>query len=152
MTKSADASTGDSGLREYDARMAKPKSSKSLPAVPSEAADFSRVRIYFPSRDTVRRSRGGSNVSPCHTMAAISCRRAGSLTGETKAAGTICFSRKWWEANTFPRGVLRDCVNVRSGVLMHTKIMFVRRAPSQSQSSAPGWFYLGSHNLSESAW
>lgn len=63
LTALYNACKGDSGLREYDARQPKPKSNKSVPAAPSETAGFPRVRVYFPSRDTVRRSRGGSNVS-----------------------------------------------------------------------------------------
>lgn len=66
---------------------------------------------------------------------------------EEQSAGTIRFQSKWWNATSFPRQVLRDCRNVRSGVLMHSKIMFVRH-----KSGSRGWAYVGSHNLSESAW
>ncbi len=63
-----------------------------------------------------------------------------------QSAGTICFRPAWWESAKFPREVLRDCRNVRKGLLMHSKMMFVRR------TGASGWAYVGSANLSESAW
>jgi len=62
------------------------------------------LRIYFPSDETVKKSKGGPN-----------------------AAGTICFQKKWWETNDLVRDVLCDCVGVRDdGILMHNK---VRAAP-----------------------
>ncbi|KAJ4392064.1 hypothetical protein N0V93_005685 [Gnomoniopsis smithogilvyi] len=118
------AAQGDSGTKEIEARTAKPRKSKDASASAVDQIDLARIRVYFPSRDTVIRSRGGSN-----------------------SAGTICFQSKWWNATSFPRQVLRDCRNVHSGVLMHSKIMFVRH-----KLNSRGWAYVGSHNLSESAW
>lgn len=121
-----------------------------------------------------------------------------------QAAGTICVQPKWWRSPTFPTELVRDCVNTREGLLMHSKMIFVRRQVSKSteaeagaghsQSRAeprqrrgrgpaglepergqhdhepdrhdenddsaelnavvlsPGWAYVGSANLSESAW
>lgn len=58
------------------------------------------LRIYFPTSETVKRSRGGP-----------------------AAAGTVCFQRKWWETNDLIRDVLCDCVGVRDdGILMHSKV------------------------------
>ncbi|CAF9911263.1 MAG: hypothetical protein HETSPECPRED_000285 [Heterodermia speciosa] len=57
-------------------------------------------RIYFPTHDTVANSTGG-----------VDC------------GGTICFQAKWWEAEGFPREVMRDCRSVRRGLLMHNKVL-----------------------------
>ncbi|GAO19625.1 hypothetical protein UVI_02022500 [Ustilaginoidea virens] len=88
-------------------------------------------RIYFPSHDTVAKSRGG-----------------------TRAAGTICFQEKWWRATTFPSELMRDCVNTRDGLLMHSKIILVHCNGStvNDRVAKPTWAYVGSANLSESAW
>ena len=56
-------------------------------------------KIYFPSMETVRTSTGGPNNG-----------------------GTICFQSKWWDAETFPRDLLRDCKSRREGMLMHNKV------------------------------
>ncbi|KAL8645188.1 MAG: hypothetical protein Q9210_006849, partial [Variospora velana] len=55
-------------------------------------------RIYFPSQETVKASKGGPGCG-----------------------GTICFQRKWWESSTFPRQLMRDCKSRRGGALMHNK-------------------------------
>jgi hypothetical protein len=39
---------------------------------------------------------------------------------------------------------MRDCKSIRPGMLMHSKMLFVR--------GARAWAYIGSANLSESAW
>lgn len=60
----------------------------------------------------------------------------------------------------FPRELIRDCVNNRDGLLMHSKVIFVRRARCSDEScgdgfdagACAGWAYVGSANLSESAW
>ena len=58
----------------------------------------SNFRIYFPTHDTIAASAGGPNH-----------------------AGTICFQAKWYNAPTFPRELLRDCVSERKGyVLLET--------------------------------
>ncbi|KIW15249.1 hypothetical protein PV08_05294 [Exophiala spinifera] len=103
-------------------------------------------RIYYPSDTTVRTSKGGM-----------------------QNAGTICFSGKWWAQQSFPQSNLRDCISLREGLLMHNKILYVRptlatlagtAVPHSSshehsrsilQPQRP-WVYLGSANLSESAW
>jgi hypothetical protein len=58
-----------------------------------------RFRVFFPSAETVRNSRGGE-----------------------PAGGTICFQRPWWTAPTFPKTLLRDTKSVRAGTLMHNKV------------------------------
>ncbi|KAJ4542180.1 hypothetical protein HRR83_004189 [Exophiala dermatitidis] len=92
------------------------------------------MRVYYPSDETVRRSRGGP-----------------------RNAGTICFNMKWWHNGRFPQSIMRDCVSVREGLLMHNKIMFVRFAVpvelgKPQELAKVGWAYVGSANLSESAW
>ncbi|KAI0994689.1 hypothetical protein K3495_g13492 [Podosphaera aphanis] len=84
-------------------------------------------RIYFPTRETVEKSLGG-----------------------LMAGGTICFQSRWWEKNSFLHHLLRDCQSQRKGMLMHSKIWFVR--PSVLNSQSKPWVYIGSANLSESAW
>ncbi|KAL2201350.1 tyrosyl-DNA phosphodiesterase-domain-containing protein [Corynascus similis CBS 632.67] len=86
------------------------------------------MRIFFPSRETVLQSKGGKD-----------------------GAGTICIQPKWWQAATFPRELVRDCKSVRPGVLMHSKVIYVR--PRDAASNPDHCFaYVGSANLSESAW
>ncbi|KAM7199827.1 hypothetical protein V8F33_004231 [Rhypophila sp. PSN 637] len=122
------ACQGDDGLKEYHSRTTKSKGKL-------DRIVRSHMRVYFPSRETVERSRGGPN-----------------------AAGTICFQSRWFQAPTFPTDVMRDCTSRRAGILMHSKIIFVRlrnerSGPSASQVGSPGGFvYVGSANLSESAW
>lgn len=83
-------------------------------------------RIYFPSRKTVESSLGGLG-----------------------AGGTICFQSRWWSSNHFLQHIIRDCKSRRQGMLMHSKLWFVR---SQKPCSQHAWAYIGSANLSESAW
>ncbi|CAJ2506008.1 Uu.00g001380.m01.CDS01 [Anthostomella pinea] len=120
------AAQGDNGMKEYEERKQrvgkkKKTSAENMPALAT------RFRIYFPSQDTVVQSRGGKN-----------------------AGGTICVQSKWWDSPSFPRELIRDCKSVRPGLLMHSKIMFVRHV--QSGESKAAWAYVGSANLSESAW
>ncbi|KAG6006059.1 hypothetical protein E4U21_007419 [Claviceps maximensis] len=88
-------------------------------------------RIYFPSHDTVDSSRGGK-----------------------RSAGTICFQKKWWNSETFPQKMMRDCVNTRDGLLMHSKLILVRQAGTAATGAEKkaAWAYIGSANMSESAW
>ncbi|KAL2785476.1 tyrosyl-DNA phosphodiesterase-domain-containing protein [Aspergillus keveii] len=132
------AAQGDSGLTELTLR-----TSKSLPAkdptdprrlITATTADEwkDRMRIYFPSQETVLRSKGGPN-----------------------SAGTICFQSKWFESGKFPVQALRDCRSVRDGMVMHNKIAYVQPDKPillSETTECPGWAYVGSANLSESAW
>ncbi|KAI0526361.1 tyrosyl-DNA phosphodiesterase-domain-containing protein [Xylaria bambusicola] len=118
------ATQGDNGLKEYNRRTnGGPKKKATQKVGPSYHPD--NFRIYFPSHETVSRSRGGKN-----------------------SGGTICLQSKWWDSPMFPRELVHDCESVRPGLLMHTKILFVRH-PHRDKSH---WAYLGSANLSESAW
>ncbi|KAH7140556.1 tyrosyl-DNA phosphodiesterase-domain-containing protein [Dactylonectria macrodidyma] len=142
------ACRGDDGMTEYNSRLSRATKAKA----PSSVQQFKdHFRIYFPSDETVAQSRGGRT-----------------------AAGTICIQAKWWRAPTFPTELVRDCVNTRDGLLMHSKMIFVRKhqtregqsstgaetkteateadADSDPGTSSLGWAYIGSANLSESAW
>ncbi|KAI5859333.1 phospholipase D/nuclease [Durotheca rogersii] len=124
------AAQGDDGLKEYGMRASKGAKRKAPEPTGREPDLESRFRIYFPSRDTVVRSRLGENS-------------------------------KWWDAATFPRALVRDCQSTRPGLLMHNKLMLVRPSPTTSPSSSSSgeersaggaYAYVGSANLSESAW
>lgn len=60
-----------------------------------------RLRVYFPTKETVQASTAG-------------------------AAGTICLQRSYFEAKTFPRDVFRDYKSTRPGLLSHNKILCAR--------------------------
>lgn len=57
------AAQGDSGMKEFESRRGKAKKSTDATAFAVNQIDLTRMRVYFPSRDTVLGSRGGSNVS-----------------------------------------------------------------------------------------
>lgn len=57
------ACKGDSGLREYTARTGKSGKTKAAASSEGDHPNLSKIRVYYPSRDTVHRSRGGTNVS-----------------------------------------------------------------------------------------
>lgn len=123
------ACQGDDGMQEYIARAGRKLKNKEMR--PAERLR-DRFRIYFPTDQTVSKSKGGR-----------------------QSAGTICVQAKWWRSPSFPKELVRDCVNSRDGLLMHSKIIFVRR-PAETwrvgEKSCTGWAYVGSANLSESAW
>ncbi|KAF0642838.1 hypothetical protein FPSE5266_08715 [Fusarium pseudograminearum] len=156
------ACRGDDGLAEFKSRTGRAGAAgKNKASNPWQGKLRDRFRIYFPTNETVTRSRGGRN-----------------------AAGTICVQPKWWRSPTFPTELVRDCVNTRHGLLMHSKMILVSQteAGSQNQSQLQtrpqtrreprghdqgsastqrdpktankslGWVYVGSANLSESAW
>ncbi|KAH7260044.1 tyrosyl-DNA phosphodiesterase-domain-containing protein [Fusarium solani] len=162
------ACRGDDGLAEYKSRIGRTgAAAKNKSSSPWAAKLKDRFRIYFPTDETVAQSRGGR-----------------------MAAGTICVQPKWWRSATFPTELVRDCVNTREGLLMHSKMIFVRRVSKSTEAEdgagqsraeprlgtrrgqhepdrhdenddsaelnaavlSPGWAYVGSANLSESAW
>lgn len=55
-----DRETGDTGMKEYEARTNKPK--RGALASASEPDWKCRMRVYFPSYKTVEESRGGTRV------------------------------------------------------------------------------------------
>ncbi|KAI1375746.1 phospholipase D/nuclease [Hypoxylon crocopeplum] len=119
------AAQGDNGMKEYEMRTT--KGGKNKASTKGKLDIGNRFRIYFPSRNTVMQSRGGRN-----------------------AAGTLCVQTKWWDSKTFPRELVHDCESVRPGLLSHGKLMMVYH--SHSGKSQAAYAYVGSANLSESAW
>ncbi|KAK1722326.1 ubiquitin interaction domain-containing protein [Colletotrichum acutatum] len=129
------ACQGDSGMKEYEARQSKTTKSKAAKTGlgGSRPVDIDKeplqlqhhFRIYFPTEKTVSSSRGGRS-----------------------SAGTICMQEKWWNSSTFPRELMRDCQSARGGLLLHSKAIFVR----ERAHDGAVWAYVGSANLSESAW
>ncbi|KIX06407.1 uncharacterized protein Z518_04383 [Rhinocladiella mackenziei CBS 650.93] len=130
MTSMYLAAQGDDSLTEYSTRTAQ-KEAQTRQVRRTWEDWRNKFRIYFPSDKTVRESKGG-----------------------IQNAGTICSSARWWQSGKFPTSCMRDCVSVREGLLMHNKIMFARFAWSveSCQSVRIGWAYVGSANMSESAW
>jgi hypothetical protein len=88
-----------------------------------------KIRIYFPTEDTVISSIAG-------------------------AAGTICLQRNWFEGEAFPRSCFRDYRSTRARLLSHNKILYARGKQKQADGSTKdvAWAYVGSSNMSESAW
>ncbi|KAG4304098.1 hypothetical protein PORY_002462 [Pneumocystis oryctolagi] len=82
------------------------------------------IRVHFPSINTVLSSNGGK-----------------------ESAGTICLQKKFWEHPEFPKNILYDSTSVHKGCLMHHKIILVK-----NYISSFSFFYIGSANLSASAW
>ncbi|KAK7963670.1 tyrosyl-DNA phosphodiesterase domain-containing protein [Apiospora saccharicola] len=122
------AAQGDDGQKVLRERTSKAKTKKAGAKHELSSSTFEdHFRIYFPSHDTVAQSRGGPN-----------------------SAGTICAQTKWWNSDTFPRNLVYDYKNVRNGLLLHSKIMLVHRQDPNGVPAA--WGYVGSANLSESAW
>jgi len=113
------AALGDNGLKELQrclpTKSTKGAKKRSVLIIDDEITDddsgtefddetnqeriMNHVRIYFPSYETVRLSKKGFN-----------------------SGGTICFNSSWWDSPSFPRSVMRDCVSVRDGLLMHNKV------------------------------
>ncbi|CRG88779.1 hypothetical protein PISL3812_05814 [Talaromyces islandicus] len=129
---------GNDGLIEYTLRTNKSFPAKTRADPPTvvqktTGSDWKdRFRVYYPSQQTVNQSRGGP-----------------------QCAGTICFQEKWFNGPKFPRHVLHDCISQREGVLMHNKMLFARpETPIKLSggSTCAAWAYIGSANLSESAW
>ncbi|KAK8066562.1 tyrosyl-DNA phosphodiesterase domain-containing protein [Apiospora hydei] len=122
------AAQGDDGQKVLRERTSKAKAKTAVAKHELSSATLDdHFRIYFPSHDTVAQSRGGP-----------------------RSAGTICAQSKWWDSATFPRDLIYDYKNVRDGLLLHSKMMLVR---GQGPNGVPAaWGYVGSANLSESAW
>ena len=78
------ACKGDNGTTEYEARTNKPKNkAHATSKIPDIDAITSRFKVYFPTFDAVRQSKGGP-----------------------RSAGTVCFQERWWESPKFPKKIL----------------------------------------------
>ncbi|CAH0016539.1 unnamed protein product [Clonostachys rhizophaga] len=131
ITSIYNACQGDNGMKEYNARGTR-KPAGASHSTPRLLRDH--FRIYFPTEATVVNTLGGRG-----------------------AAGTICVQAKWWRQPKFPTDLVRDCVSSRKGLLLHTKAIFVHASSAAEVADAPShkasaWAYVGSANLSESAW
>lgn len=148
-------------MKEYTTRTTRKPSAAGGGAGPSKTLR-DHLRIYFPTEQTVANSRGGRGVRNItnHIPAPSEGRRdqghartlEPALTRgicNLQAAGTICVQPKWWRSPAFPTALVRDCVSTpaRRGILLHSKLIFVRGV-----DGAKPWAYVGSANLSESAW
>ncbi|KAJ5248927.1 hypothetical protein N7468_000378 [Penicillium chermesinum] len=132
------ACKGDDGMTEYTLRNTK-SSKASFPdnrrkAMEKVGGEWKhRLNVYFPSDRTAH----AAHARPLDT------------------AGTICFQEKWWKSPSFPRHVLKDCES-RRGALMHNKLIYVWPdqpiSLEQDNMECKGWVYIGSANISESAW
>jgi len=131
------AAKGENMVERAEAATSKAKSSffQAKKAEPNDHSIRDKVRLYFPTHDTVTSSTAGG-------------------------AGTICLNRKWFEDMTFPRRCFRDYISTRPGLLSHNKILYARglRKPDATDGEEPAavdkiaWAYVGSANMSESAW
>ncbi|EZF26026.1 hypothetical protein H112_01832 [Trichophyton rubrum D6] len=106
---------GDNGTKQLSARAGNTRSSNKSNQSSKRSGrgddDWTgRMKVYFPSRETVRSSRGG-----------------------VSAAGTLCLMSKWYNSPMFPRDVMRDNRSVREGLLMHSKVS--KNATSMSTTS-----------------
>lgn len=91
-----------------------------------------KFRIYFPLHQTVTASIGGP-----------------------QCAGTNCLQASYYNNAKFPRDCMRDYKSTRVGLLSHNKILFARGhsiSKETNQSIHVAWAYVGSANVSESAW
>ncbi|CAI7621569.1 hypothetical protein N7533_013138 [Penicillium manginii] len=130
------ACKGDDGCTDYQFRNTKPAAKANSPLLRPCEEWKDRFRVFFPSQETVK------------AVAQAAGRRPQDI------GGTVCFGSKYWNSPKLPKHVLKDCQSQRD-VLMHNKIAFVR--PSEpihlpDGSDCSGWAYVGSANLSESAW
>ena len=97
------AAQGNDGLREYNWRIA--TATKAARKRDHSWRDeiieniVNSFRLYFPSQDTVLRSRGG-----------VEC------------GGPICFQSRWYNSSTILQHILRDCQSTRKGLLTHNKV------------------------------
>jgi len=104
--------------------------SSQVPTVPqTDIKD--RFRVYYPTHDTIKASKGGEDNG-----------------------GTIWLSRNWFEGAKFPRSLFRDYQSTRSGLLSHNKIIYARgkQVSADGKERPIAWVYMGSSNMSESAW
>ncbi|GAA5937021.1 uncharacterized protein JCM15063_000130 [Sporobolomyces koalae] len=78
-----------------------------------------------------------------------------------QGGGTIFCKKSNWEAKTFPRELFYKGQSKRDRIAAHTKIMLATRvqaAPATLSNSTTGdnshegWMYIGSHNMTASAW
>ncbi|KAJ3157650.1 hypothetical protein HDU89_000026 [Geranomyces variabilis] len=99
-------------------------------------------------------------LPPCHVLFPSARAVLESNLG-ADGAGTITFSQKQYEKETFPRSVLCESLSKRPGALMHSKTIIAgppadHPEPNKTTDTEPkaavGIYYCGSHNATQSAW
>ncbi|RIA86535.1 tyrosyl-DNA phosphodiesterase I [Glomus cerebriforme] len=134
-------------LNEFyrSARGLDPVSAQSLPRPKKgEVVPLPPITVVYPSRKVVDESKYDHSA-------------------KLSIASTICLSGQAYNKDTFPKGILRNCISKRDGLLMHSKFILakyreeINKIPSdhvldESKENTGGWYYCGSHNFSESAW
>ncbi|GAA5839244.1 hypothetical protein JCM5353_008547 [Sporobolomyces roseus] len=106
------------------------KSNKKQQGKFNDRRDFP-LKIIFPTHDEIERSHLG-------------------IFG----GGTIFCGKKVWEDANFPRELFYRGVSKRDRIAAHTKLLLATHVPDP-QSPNPiheGYVYIGSHNLTPSAW
>ncbi|KAF2621134.1 phospholipase D/nuclease [Macroventuria anomochaeta] len=99
-----------------------------LPFTAPKAVDLQeRFRIYYPTEDTIKNSLGGPDC-----------------------AGVISLRKTHYSSPSFPAECLRDYISTRKGMISHNKLLFARGRHMNGKPFA--WVYVGSANISESAW
>ncbi|OBT73845.1 hypothetical protein VF21_06701 [Pseudogymnoascus sp. 05NY08] len=126
------ACKGDDGLKELTWRTStSPAKRKRTTEEETLLVEMEEgFRIMFPSHETVRTSKNGTN-----------------------SGGTICLDPNYYQREQFPKELFRDCKSKRAGLLLHSKLLFT--APTHMNADGDrgkAWAYVGSANLSESAW
>ncbi|KAF2733898.1 tyrosyl-DNA phosphodiesterase domain-containing protein, partial [Polyplosphaeria fusca] len=92
-------------------------------------SDFTkRIRIYYPTHESVMKSVGGPD-----------------------SGGTIMLNASHYNADLFPKQCMREYISNRPRVLSHNKILLARGLRG-TDNKPFAWAYVGSANLSESAW
>ncbi|KAF2475155.1 phospholipase D/nuclease [Lindgomyces ingoldianus] len=89
---------------------------------------LSQFRFYFPSQATVENSTGG-----------VAC------------GGTNTLNENHFSSSAFPVLSMRDYKSTKPGVLSHNKILLARGRRGK-ENTPFAWAYIGSANLTESAW
>ncbi|KAF2743391.1 phospholipase D/nuclease [Sporormia fimetaria CBS 119925] len=84
-------------------------------------------RIYFPTDETVKKSNGGPDCG-----------------------GIITLNRSYYNNASFPKKCMRNHMSTRQGLLSHNKLLLARG--HKKDGTPVAWAYVGSANLSESAW
>jgi tyrosyl-DNA phosphodiesterase-1 len=99
--------------------------------MPSKRTDKTGVKVIYPSKDTVAKSKLG-----------------------IRGGGMIHLRRSNYTANTFPSHVLCDfksCLQSQENYLAHSKMMVHKSDVNTANGGSINWIYLGSHNLSAAA-
>ena len=96
------AAKGDDGLTVHERSHPRSRKATGMPATVYEAGTIRYevgrgFRICYPTEDTVKAS-------------------------TARSAGTICLQSTYFNADSFPRSLLRDCISTRTGLLMHNKV------------------------------